>query len=50
MTLDIAFIKCDVSDPDSINNLVEKTMNRYGQIDVLIILTPASQLLLRLMT
>jgi len=34
--LDGAFIKCDVSDPDSIDSLVEKTMNRYGQIDVLI--------------
>lgn len=34
--LEGAFIKCDVSDPDSIDNLVEKTMNRYGQIDVLI--------------
>lgn len=34
--LDGAFIKCDVSDPDSIDKLVEKTMNRYSQIDVVI--------------
>jgi len=34
--LNSAFIECDVSDPDSIDNLVEKTITHYGHIDVLI--------------
>ena len=31
-----AFIKCDVSNPKSITQLIEKTVDVYGQIDILI--------------
>ena len=30
------FVECDVSDPESITNLVEKTVDVYGRIDVVI--------------
>lgn len=34
--LEATFIECDVSDPDSIDNLVEETVQRYDDIHVLI--------------
>lgn len=34
--LKATFVECDVSDPDSIDNLVEETVQRYGGIHVLI--------------
>jgi NAD(P)-dependent dehydrogenase (short-subunit alcohol dehydrogenase family) len=33
---DAYFVKCDVSKPDEVKNLVEKTVEKYGRIDCLI--------------
>ncbi|HEX3101291.1 MAG TPA: SDR family NAD(P)-dependent oxidoreductase, partial [Pyrinomonadaceae bacterium] len=33
---DAYFVKCDVSKPDEVENLVEKTVEKYGRIDCLI--------------
>jgi NAD(P)-dependent dehydrogenase (short-subunit alcohol dehydrogenase family) len=31
-----AFVKCDVSDPNDVNSLVEKTLKRYGSLDIMV--------------